>query len=164
MYYQRPDVINDANELVDAKGTGQGLCGTAADLLKACNVVKAGIPIPPVTWELLQPLKVAQPVEFWKRSSGCPALVCFVTGDAKLMITTGEHEDVRIKNRAVPRLVVSLGPAMMEQGWMSRLNGLTHVLEMQNIHFGRVERKFRGWEYRVLIHSYFSRWMLREFH
>ncbi|CAJ1345300.1 unnamed protein product [Effrenium voratum] len=41
VYYQRPDVINDANELVDAKG------------------------------------------------------------DAKLMITTGEHEDVRIKNRAV---------------------------------------------------------------
>ena len=34
VYYQQPDVINDANELVDAKGT--------ADLLRA--VCKAGIP------------------------------------------------------------------------------------------------------------------------
>lgn len=61
VYYQRPDVINDANELVDAKGA------VAERFSRSC--LTARIPRP---------------------------------GDAKLMITTGEHEDVRIKNRAAP--------------------------------------------------------------
>ena len=55
---------------------------------------------------MLQPCEFAQPVEFWNSALGCPVLMFLDTGDAKLMITTGEHEDVRIKNRAVPRLVL----------------------------------------------------------
>lgn len=103
VYYQRPDVINDANELVDAKGMADLRANVRQVSRQVFGKKHDEILLRPFGWEF------ALPVEFWnilELNSGCPALVLFDTGDAKLMITTGEHEDVRIKNRAVPRLVV----------------------------------------------------------